>query len=91
MLEIKDYCWSSWKMEKIREQIEICPSLLIPMVVLERKRKKVHTGPTPGTLRRPEQSIHPASRGVAAHTAGLFWSVTGAKGGVDHEDQISKE
>ena len=25
--------------------------------------------------------IHPASRGVAAHTAGLFWSVRGAKGG----------
>ena len=35
--------------------------------------------------------IHPASRGVAAHTAGLFWCVTGAKGGVDHEDHISKE
>ena len=35
--------------------------------------------------------IHPASRGVAAHTADLFWSVTGAKGGVDHEDQSSKE
>ena len=30
-------------------------------------------------------------RGVAAHTAGLFWSVTEVKGGVDHEDQISKE
>ena len=27
------------------------------------------------------QSIHPASRGVAAHTAGLFRSVRGAKGG----------
>ena len=25
--------------------------------------------------------IHPASRGVAAHTAGLFRSVRGAKGG----------
>ena len=25
--------------------------------------------------------IHPASRGVAAHTACLFWSVRGAKGG----------
>ena len=25
--------------------------------------------------------IHPASRGVAAHTAGLFRSVEGAKGG----------
>ena len=30
-------------------------------------------------------SIHPASRGVAAHTAGLFRSVRGAKGGVDFE------
>ena len=27
------------------------------------------------------QIIHPASRGVAAHTAGLFLSVRGAKGG----------
>ena len=27
------------------------------------------------------QFIHPASRGVAAHTAGLFPSVRGAKGG----------
>ena len=27
-------------------------------------------------------TIHPASRGVAAHTAGFFWSVTGAKGGM---------
>ena len=42
-------------------------------------------------LKKENRSIHPASRGVAAHTAGLFWSVTGAKGGVDHEDQISKE
>ena len=28
---------------------------------------------------------YPASPGVAAHTAGFFWSVTGAKGGVEHE------
>ena len=28
-----------------------------------------------------EDIIHPASRGVAAHTAGLFRSVRGAKGG----------
>ena len=27
----------------------------------------------------PLVPIHPASRGVAAHTAGIFWSVTGAK------------
>ena len=27
------------------------------------------------------EHIHPASRGVAAHTAGLFRSVRGAKGG----------
>ena len=27
------------------------------------------------------RAIHPASRGVAAHTAGLFRSVRGAKGG----------
>ena len=27
------------------------------------------------------ENIHPASRGVAAHTAGLFRSVRGAKGG----------
>ena len=32
--------------------------------------------------------IHPASRGVAAHTAGFFLSVTGAKGGVEHEDRV---
>ena len=32
--------------------------------------------------------INPASRGVAAHTAGFFWSVTGAKGGVEHEDRV---
>ena len=29
--------------------------------------------------------------GGRPHTAGLFWSVTGAKGGIDHEDQLSKE
>ena len=29
----------------------------------------------------PKWIIHPASRGVAAHTAGLFRSVRGAKGG----------
>ena len=34
-------------------------------------------------------SIHPASRGVAAHTAGLFRSVRGAKGGVEYEEQSS--
>ena len=28
-------------------------------------------------------NIHPASRGVAAHTAGLFRSVRGAKGPVE--------
>ena len=33
--------------------------------------------------------IHPASRGVAAHTAGLFRSVRGAKGGVEYEEQSS--
>ena len=32
-------------------------------------------------------NIHPASRGVAAHTAGLFRSVRGAKGGVEYEEQ----
>ena len=31
--------------------------------------------------RKLEKNIHPAS-------AGLFWSVTRANGGVDHEDQI---
>ena len=35
-----------------------------------------------------EQHIHPASRGVAAHTAGLFRSVRGAKGAVEYEEQI---
>ena len=35
------------------------------------------------------QLIHPASRGVAAHTAGLFRSVRGAKGGVEYEEQSS--
>ena len=34
-------------------------------------------------LAQKAQSIHPASRGVAAHTAGLFRSVRGAKGGVE--------
>ena len=34
-------------------------------------------------------NIHPASRGVAAHTAGLFRSVRGAKGGVEYEEQSS--
>ena len=33
--------------------------------------------------------IHPASRGVPAHTAGLFRSVRGAKGGVEYEEQSS--
>ena len=33
--------------------------------------------------------IHPASRGVAAHTAGLFRPVRGAKGGVEYEEQSS--
>ena len=37
----------------------------------------------------PKSSIHPASRGVAAHTAGLFRSVRGAKGGVEYEEQSS--
>ena len=32
-------------------------------------------------LHGPVSIIHPASRGVAAHTAGLFRSVRGAKGG----------
>ena len=36
-----------------------------------------------------EVYIHPASRGVAAHTAGLFRSVRGAKGGVEYEEQSS--
>ena len=36
-----------------------------------------------------EKLIHPASRGVAAHTAGLFRSVRGAKGGVEYEEQSS--
>ena len=36
-----------------------------------------------------EAIIHPASRGVAAHTAGLFRSVRGAKGGVEYEEQSS--
>ena len=35
--------------------------------------------------------IHPASRGVAAHTAGLFRSVRGAKGGVEYEEQFPRE
>ena len=33
--------------------------------------------------------IYPALRGVAAHTAGLFRSVRGAKGGVEYEEQSS--
>ena len=32
--------------------------------------------------------IHHASRGVAAHTACFFGSVTEAKGGVEHEDPV---
>ena len=39
-------------------------------------------------LREVPDIIHPASRGVAAHTAGFFWSVTGAEGGVEHEGQV---
>ena len=33
--------------------------------------------------------IHPVSRGVAVHTAGLFRSVRGAKGGLEYEEQSS--
>ena len=40
-------------------------------------------------LKGHQTSIHPASRGVAAHTAGLFRSVRGAKGGVEYEEQSS--
>ena len=32
------------------------------------------------------KNYSPASRGVAAHTAGLFRSVRGAKGGVEYEE-----
>ena len=35
-------------------------------------------------------SIHPASRGVAAHTAGLFRSVRGAKGGVEFSLSLAR-
>ena len=42
------------------------------------KRRNHNLGEEPG---KPKPSIHPASRGVAAHTAGLFRSVRGAKGG----------
>ena len=44
-------------MEKVLEQMVICPSRLIPIVVLERRRKKFQTGPTPGTLRRLVEEI----------------------------------
>ena len=42
-------------MEKVLEHKVICPSRLITIVVLERRRKKFQIGPTPGTLRRLEQ------------------------------------
>ena len=38
-------------------------------------------GITINNNQHPPLVIHPASRGVAAHTAGLFRSVRGAKGG----------
>ena len=44
-------------MEKVLEQMVICPSGLIPIVVLERRRKKFQTGPTPGTFRRLLEEI----------------------------------
>ena len=37
--------------------------------------------PVPAVPTIKRGHIHPASRGVAAHTAGLFRSVRGAKGG----------
>ena len=46
-------------------------------------------GQSDGVHSHSVQYIHPASRGVAAHTAGLFRSVRGAKGGVEYEEQSS--
>jgi hypothetical protein len=34
--------------------------------------------------------IHPASRGAAAHTAGLFRAVRGAKGGVEFSLSLAR-
>ena len=45
------------EIEKVREQIVILPSGLMQILVLERSRKKFHTGPTPGTLRRLLEEI----------------------------------
>ena len=42
-----------------------------------------------GLSRRRCLAIHPASRGVVAHTAGLFRSVRGAKGVCEYEEQSS--
>ena len=42
---------------------------------------KVKHNNTPNCQVQVQKIIHPASRGVAAHTAGLFRSVRGAKGG----------
>jgi len=50
---------------------------------------KVKHNNTPNCQVQVQKIIHPASRGVAAHTAGLFRSVRGAKGGVEYEEQSS--
>ena len=55
-----------------------CKAVMIPLYEPSRKIF-VMTKIRPRVCTR--QIIHPASRGVAAHTAGLFRSVRGAKGG----------
>jgi len=56
----------------------------------EEKRHIISYSITQRRTSQPTQKyIHPASRGVAAHTAGLFRSVRGAKGGVEYEEQSS--
>ena len=60
------------------------PSPLFPIIVqaaLDQLSQPVTTNGVPLLLSQHIRDIHPASRGVAAHTAGLFRSVRGAKGG----------
>ena len=60
------------------------PSPLFPIIVqaaLDQLSQPVTTNGVPLLSSQHIRDIHPASRGVAAHTAGLFRSVRGAKGG----------
>ena len=55
--------------------------LLIEICIHWKRMKREQTQNTIPSLAKKFVAIHPASRGVAAHTAGLIRSVRGAKGG----------